>query len=109
MPHLGLTITNMLTQLDPQQLIVWAVAGIVTSLILSAVIKTNAKGGMFGSLLFGIVGAMIGGFISLFALTTPPAESALASIFFAILGAAIVTSVQRLLFKETKQFRASVQ
>jgi uncharacterized membrane protein YeaQ/YmgE (transglycosylase-associated protein family) len=96
----------MITQFDPQQLIVWAVAGVVTSLILSAVVRTNAKGGVFGSLLLGIVGALIGGFIAFFALTLPVSEMMIASIFFAILGAAIATFIQRLLFRENKQFRA---
>lgn len=80
-------------------LIAWIVVGLVAGFLAKLVMPGTADepGGLLGTLILGIVGAVIGGWIWNIALNQPGATGIdIGSIFVAFIGAIILIGVLRL-------------
>lgn len=76
-------------------IILWIIFGAIAGWIASAIVKSNNGIGM--DILLGIVGAVVGGFIMQFFGRTGVTGFNLYSLVVAVIGAAVVVSIGRLL------------
>ena len=80
-------------------ILLWIVFGAIAGWIASVVMKRSGKQGLFGDILLGIVGALVGGFvISLFGGTGVTGFN-LYSLLIAIVGAVGVIWIGRMIYK----------
>jgi len=81
------------------ELIVWVVFGGIVGWIASMIMGTNAQQGAIANVIIGIVGALIGGYLSR-ALGGPGVSGFnIASLFVSVLGAVILIAVMRLFMR----------
>lgn len=81
--------------------IAWIVVGIIAGFLARMVIKGEGPGGLFGDLLIGVVGAVIGGWI--FNIFGHPGATGIniTSIIVAFIGSIILLLILRLFSKKT--------
>lgn len=73
----------------------WAIFGLIAGGIAN-LISPNEKGGIFGSIILGIVGAVLGGYLGSVFLSVGVTGFNLMSLFLAVGGALIVLFIARL-------------
>lgn len=83
------------------EILYWALFGLIAGSIANF-ISPSGKGGIFGSIILGIVGAVIGGFIGQTFLGAGVTGFNLMSFFLAVVGALIVLYVGRLLMSRNQ-------
>lgn len=78
-------------------ILLWIILGAVAGWIASLIMKTDAEQGFLADLLFGIIGAVVGGF--LFGLFGQPGVTGfnIYSLVVAVVGASVVIYVGRIL------------
>lgn len=83
------------------EILLWIILGALAGWIASIIMKTDAEQGFFADLLFGIVGAVVGGF--LFGLFGQPGVTGLNvySLIVAVIGASLVIYVGRMVRRST--------
>lgn len=50
--------------MDSMNFVAWIVFGLIVGLVANAIDPSNARGGILGTILLGIVGAIVGGFLA---------------------------------------------
>lgn len=79
-------------------IILWIILGGLAGWIASMIMKTNARQGLFGDIIMGIVGAIAGGFLMGLFNQEGVTGFNLYSLLVAVLGAIVVIFVGRMLF-----------
>lgn len=79
--------------------ILWIVLGAVAGWIASIIMKTNARQGLLGDIILGIVGAFVGGLVfNLFGAAGTTGFN-LYSLIVAVIGSVIVIYLGRMMFR----------
>ena len=89
--------------------IVWALAGLIISLIVGIVDSGKVKGGLFLSSLLGIIGGLLGGIIASGFFNITDTASLLRSFLFAVLGGLVLTLLHRLFFRITGHIKTTTK
>lgn len=89
-------------------LIIWTATGAVVGLLSALVFSEQTKGGIVTTLLMGIIGSLLGGFISARIFTLNTATINTESSFAALAGAVILSLIHRFAFKEKQLIRTRV-
>jgi uncharacterized membrane protein YeaQ/YmgE (transglycosylase-associated protein family) len=79
--------------------IVWCVFGLVAGAIARLLVPGPDRMGCFGTIILGIVGSLVGGFLSRLIFRPPGDEFSPAGLFGAIVGGVIVLVIYRRLFR----------
>jgi uncharacterized membrane protein YeaQ/YmgE (transglycosylase-associated protein family) len=91
----------------PEQVVTWLIIGLIAGLLASVVIR-GRRASFIASIVLGLVGALIGGFLfNLFHMSVPPAlEGGLvlrwADMVVAFIGAAIILLVFGLIYRSRR-------
>ena len=81
-------------------IILWIVVGALAGWIGSKIMGTDAKQGGIANIIVGVLGAVVGGFITRAAFGDDPSNNGFfASLGVALLGACVVIGVAKLVFK----------
>ena len=78
--------------LDPGGIIAWLVVGLIAGWLAGVMMKGSGYG-LFGDMIIGLIGAVVGGF--LFGLFVPGTTGFIGSIFVAFLGACVLIFILR--------------
>jgi len=89
-------------------ILAWIAFGIITGVIASALSTDRLKGGFFGAILLGIIGAVTGGAIATFVMGIGMRGFDLTSFAVAITGAILFLIVQRVLLHEEGHIKTRV-
>jgi len=73
----------------------WIIVGLIAGAIAGAFVPGRQRYGCLGTMLIGIVGGFLGGFLWVNVLDQPPAGGMLGAIVVATIGAAIVIFILR--------------
>ncbi len=93
---MGISLSNI---------IVWLVLGIVAGIIVNALDKEDVKGGLFGAVILGVIGAMIGGFLSVSFTKAPYTTVSWQGFITAVVGGFFLAILSRLFFKNTGRIK----
>lgn len=83
----------------------WLVFGFIVGITANIIDPRPAKGGWFGAMVFGILGALIGGFISTVFFNISITGLNLQSFAIALGGALLLVLMQRLFMRENRHIR----
>ncbi len=91
-------------------IISWIIVGLVAGTIAHIFDRREVKGGIFGTVITGILGAMAGGIAAdtLFGINYLTAFS-LEGLLFAIGGSLVIIFLQRMFFRDTSHIKTSTQ
>lgn len=86
-------------------IISWVVFGFFVGIIVHTIIHTQVKGGVFNTMLLGILGAIVGGFLSKMFFDVNTATLNVSGFLAAIVGALILALLSRLLFRKNEHIK----
>lgn len=86
-------------------LLTWVAFGLVTGLIASAFSTERLKGGVYGAIILGIIGALAGGAIATFVMGVGMRGFDLTSFAIAIAGAILFLIAHRLILHEDRHIK----
>lgn len=79
-------------------ILIWIVVGVIAGFLARLVVRGEGPGGIIGDLVLGILGAIVGGWLSgLVGLHQSVSGINLASILVAFIGAVVILGVMRML------------
>lgn len=90
----------MLSNVDIINIVSWLLFGLTIGYIVHLFDDSEVKGGVFGTVLTGIVGALIGGFLSYRLFGTGITGFNIYSLIIATIGAFIFTIIERVVFRD---------
>lgn len=97
----------MIFGISLMNLILWVIVGSIVGFIAYRVDPGEAKGGISATILFGIIGAIIGGFLAPFIFQVPVTDFSLHGFVAALLGAFVLTLIHRLFFRGKDTIKTS--
>jgi uncharacterized membrane protein YeaQ/YmgE (transglycosylase-associated protein family) len=100
MEILGINVINI---------ILWLALGFVAGMIIHLVDPGDAKGGILATTLFGIIGAVVGGFLTSLFFGLHITGFNFQSILIALAGGAIVALVHRLLMRKNEHIKTPTE
>lgn len=77
-------------------IIAWIVLGAIAGWLASLIMRTNSSQGIFGDIIIGILGALLGGWITSLFGTAGVTGFNLASIAVAVLGSVVLIAIVRM-------------
>lgn len=96
-----------LFEISLMNLILWVIWGIVVGYIVHKVDPGEVKGGIAATILLGIVGALLGGFLAPFIFQVSVNDFSLEGFVAALVGAFILTLMHRLFFRGKDTIKTS--
>ncbi len=90
-----------------ENLLLWGVFGIIAGIIIQAIDKGNVRGGLLGTMLLGIAGALIGGYLARTFLGIADRGFSLEGIVIAVIGGLLLSYLYRLLFKDRSNIKTT--
>lgn len=88
-------------------IILWVIVGFIVGFIAHRVDPGEAKGGISTTILLGIVGAIVGGFLAPFIFQVPVNDFSLEGFVAALVGAFVLTLMHRLFFRGKDTIKTS--
>lgn len=90
-----------------ENLLLWAVFGIIAGLIIQAIDKGNVKGGILGTMLLGLAGALVGGYLASTFFGIEDRGFSLDSMLIAVIGGLLLSYLYRLIFKDRSNIKTT--
>ena len=88
-----------------ENLIVWLVVGFITGAIIHLIDQRDVRGGFIATTVTGILGALVGGFLSALLFGIAPTGLNTPSIILAILGGLIFSFIQRIVTETQEEYQ----
>jgi uncharacterized membrane protein YeaQ/YmgE (transglycosylase-associated protein family) len=82
-------------------ILLWIILGGIAGWLASIVMRTDSRQGIFGDILLGVVGAVVGGFIATLLGAPGVTGFNLYSLLISVLGAALLIYLGRSLYRHT--------
>jgi uncharacterized membrane protein YeaQ/YmgE (transglycosylase-associated protein family) len=86
----------------------WLLLGLVVGLIVHLIDPGETRGGIIGTVVTGLVGAVVGGFLANLFLGLAVTGFNLQSIIIAVIGALILTVIERILFRDREHIKTKI-
>ncbi len=99
---------NYLSDPTMMNLFSLVVLGMVAGFVVKTLDPGDVKGGVLATTLFGIAGAILGGFLSQYIFQTVFGRLSIEEIVSAVIGSFILAMIHRLMFRERNLIRTSV-
>lgn len=80
-------------------ILTWALFGLIVGVVANLIDPRPARGGLIGSIILGVVGALVGGWLGNFIFGVGVTGFNISSFIVAILGSLIVLAIGRMLSK----------
>lgn len=80
----------------------WVIFGLITGTIASLLAKNKVRGGFVSSIILGVLGAVVGGFMANILFRLDPGRFELSTVLLAVSGALLLLLVQILFMKQNK-------
>lgn len=96
---------------DPSTLTIisWIIFGLIVGIVVHALDPKDVRGGLLGTLLTGIVGALLGGFLANLFFGIQITGFNATSFLIAIAGGLILAIIQRFLFREREHIKTETK
>lgn len=101
-------LNNILNNPMAVRLGLWAIFGIVFGAFVHVISNQSLKGGVLGSILLGMLGAIVGGTLADIILGANVQQFTFHSFVFALIGAFIFVLFQSLFLKDIKHFKTKI-
>lgn len=85
------------------------IIGLVIGLVAGMIDQTKVKGGIIGTVLTGMIGAVIGGFLTESLVGHPVSALTTQSILISLAGALLLVLIQRMAFRDTGQIKTATK
>ena|SRR5258708_634821 len=92
----------MIFSIDIINILSWAVFGLIVGYLTHLIDPADVGGGVVGTMLTGIIGALLGGFLAFSIFGVGISGFNLSSFFVAIIGALIFAAAERLIFRKSE-------
>lgn len=76
-------------------ILTWIILGLVAGSLANLIDPARSRGGIFGSIILGILGAVVGGFLANMIIGTPVTGFNFTSVIISVVGALIVLAIGR--------------
>lgn len=96
-----------INDINLSQLAMWAAAGLIVGFIVHKIDPGDVKGGVIGTMIFGILGAIIGGFAASMLFRTSIDIMSVQGFATAIAGGLILAMIYRILFRGHHRIKTS--
>lgn len=90
---------------NPVNLLSWIIFGFIAGFIVHLVDPTDARGGILATVILGILGAIVGGFLSSLLLGTAIVGFSFQGLIAAVIGGLVLSILARLIFHSGQRAR----
>lgn len=99
----------MIQNVTVMNLLIWAVFGLAVGYIVHVIDPRDVKGGIFGTAILGILGALLGGYLASFIVGHAVKPFSLEGFLMAVGGGLILAFLSRFFFKDKGHIKTSTE
>lgn len=99
---------SLINSISIANLLTWLVLGLIVGIIIHYIDPQDVKGGIIGTVITGVLGAIVGGFLANLILGIGITGLNLTSILIVLGGALLLALIQRILFRNTEHIKTKI-
>ena len=88
-------------------LLIWGLYGLIAGFIVHLFDPKNVKGGIFSTLLLGLLGAVFGGFLATALFGSATIGFSMGGLLTAVIGGVILSIISRLVFRDNRHIKTT--